>query len=301
MKIGVTGGTGFIGQWLLKMFSEEETFVVLTSQKKQNTWYEHPHISYVKGTYSKEDMMSAFAGCEALIHLGAVLSDKEREKSFFGYEENIRSSETLFQTAKDLGIQNVVNISSRTVYDHSKDACFQETMIPSPMNYYAVAKLAVEHMAAMYNQKYGVKIKTLRLAQIFGPGGRNGYMMEIFRKTAQAGEKITVFDHQGKELLYVKDAARALICACRQPKKQGIYNVGSGVFSSNAQIADTFCTVYDSMAGYEYRVGCDDVMRQTYMDVSLAKEELGFEAAYSLEEAIRDIRRENEIEFAEKV
>lgn len=292
MRIGLTGGTGFIGQWLLKLYAREHKFEVLTSGNNLASCFTHENVAYTTGDYSISSMEAVFAGCDCLIHLGGLLSTKEREESFFSYEENIRSSENLFLAAKDLGITNVVNISSRTVYDHTGQAPYEETMAPLPMNYYAVAKLAVEQIAALYNQKFQMKIKTLRLAQVFGPGGRNGYMMEVFRQKSENGEVLTVYDHQGKELLYVKDAARAILCACLKPDKKGVYNIGSGIFYTNAAIAETFCRVYGNKAGFVYDEKASGAAHKSYMSVSKAREELLFQTEFTLEDAIRDLREQ---------
>lgn len=293
MKIGLTGGTGFIGQWLLRLYASKHEFIVLTSGNTSSECIYHKNVYYKTGEYSLDSMKSVFQGCDCLVHLGAGLSTKERETSFLKYRDNISSSENLFETARILGIRNVVNISSRTVYDHGSSGPYGEDMVPIPMNYYAAAKLAVEHIASLYNRRFDMKIKTLRLAQVFGSGGRNGYMMEIFRQRCEAGEQIEVLDNQGKELLYVKDAAKAILCACLKPEKEGTYNVGSGIFYSNAEIADTFCRVYQNEAGYVCSKGIHDDAVQNYMDVSKALEELEFQAEYTLENALRDLKAES--------
>lgn len=290
MRIGLTGGTGFIGQWILRLYASQYEFVVLTSKHTLQEHFVHEHVIYQTGDYSQKSMYEVFRGCDCLVHLGAGLSTKEREISFLNYQDNIESSENLFETARNLGIKNVVNLSSRTVYDHGIPGPYGEDMAPVPMNYYAAAKLSVEHMASLYNRRYDMKIKTLRLAQIFGPGGRGGYMMEVFRQKCEAGEQITVLDNQGKELLYVKDAAKAILCACQQPEKEGIYNVGSGIFYTNAQIADAFCSVYGNKAGYVCRETRNTDPLRNYMNVSKACEELCFHAEYSLMDALEDMR-----------
>lgn len=294
MKIGLTGGTGFIGQWLLKLYADSHEFVVLSSGSNTDQYFHHPQVSYHTADYTCSSMEQAFVGCDVLVNLGAALSTKEREEWLLSYEMNIASSENLFLAAKNLGISNVVNISSRTVYDQTQEPPYTESTLPAPMNDYAIAKLAVEHLALRYNKRFHMKIKTLRLAQIFGPGGRNGYMMEIFREKSESGQQLTVFDLQGKELLYVKDAAAAILSACMKPQLEGVYNIGSGIFHTNAEIAETFCRVYENAAGYAYaeNAATSGPARKAYMDVSKARTDLQFEAAYSLEDAIRDIRSE---------
>ena len=194
--------------------------------------------------------------------------------------------------AETLGINNVVNISSRTVYNHDVPGPYNENDIAIPMNNYAVAKLAVDNLSRLWNKKYEMNIKSLRFAQVFGEGGRNGYMMEVFRKQSNMGETLTVIDSGGKELLYVKDAAKAIMCACKKTNIKGVFNIGNGEFHSNGEIAETFCNVYNNGSKVKYEEAALNNSNKTYMDVSKAKDELGFKVSYSLESAIRDIMEE---------
>lgn len=290
MIIGLTGGTGFIGQCLLRRYADQHEFRVICIESDTDGFFQHKNIRYKSDDCSCENMIEFFRGCDAIANMGGVLSTKERENSLINYQPNIVLAEYVFEAAKELEIKNVVNISSRTVYNHTIDGPYKETDLPSPLNNYAIAKLAAENMAGLYNKKHGMKIKNLRFAQVFGANGRNGYMMEVFRKNATEGRPLSVFDSNGKELLYVKDAAKAVMCACRKPEEMGVFNIGSGIFHANKEIAECFCMVYENNAGviYDNNDGIQGIRQ--YMDVSKAKNCLEFEIDYTLEDAIREIK-----------
>lgn len=292
MKIGITGGTGFIGQCLIKNWSKKHQFTVLCIEDEFDSFYSDSNVEYCHSEFSVEEMQEAFSGCDGIVNLGGVLSTPDRETGLLRYDVNIEIAEKVFMAAEKLGIKNVVNISSRTVYNHSIDGPYQENDLPQPLNLYAVAKLAVENISAIYNRKCGMRIKNLRFAQVFGPGGRNGYMMEVFKNNALSKETLTVIGNQGKELLYVKDAARAIICALEKDTVSGIFNIGTGVFILNSEIAEAFCKNCGNEGNIIHEPVKNEVTVRSYMDVSKAKKELGFGTQYDLESAIADMIRE---------
>ena len=297
MKIGITGGTGFIGQCLIKNWSEKHQFKVLCIEDEFDSFYSSSNVEYYHSEFSVEEMQGFFLGCDGIVNLGGVLSTPDRETGLLRYDVNIEIAEKVFKAAERLGIKNVVNISSRTVYDHSINGPYKENDVPHPFNLYSVAKLAVENISAIYNRQFGMRIKNLRFAQVFGPGGRNGYMMEVFKNNALRKETLKVIGNQGKELLYVKDAARAIICALEADTVSGAFNIGTGVFTLNSEIAETFCRICGNEGNIKYEGVMNEETVKSYMDVSKAKNELRFCTQYDLESAIEDMIREEDCEF----
>lgn len=291
MIIGLTGGTGFIGQYLLREYCKEHEFRVIHKSALPEGCVSADSITYIASDYSQDDMMENFKGCEGIINLGGLLSNKEREQSILNYESNITTAESLFEAAKGLGITNVVNASSRLVYNPEMPAPHKEEEAAAPINKYGMVKLLIENLAAFYNRNEGMAIKTLRFAEVFGTGTRGGYMMDVFRKKCEAGESLEVFDKQGKELLYVKDAAKAAMTACLKNDVKGVFNIGSGVFNTNMEIAKAFCKVYDNTAEIIDKSKADEITKVNYMDITKASEVLGFKTGFSLEDAIADMRK----------
>ena len=292
-KIGVTGGTGFIGQHLLRENIGKYRFVVLTSGSKAGKSVTHDSISYIKGDYSEETLKKVFEGCDCIVHLGAKRSSAENEKAFSNYIDNLTFSEAVFRTGRDLGIKNIVNISSTAVYDNSLTAPFSENIAVDPISFYGVSKRSIELIALMYNKKFNMCIKSLRLAQIIGEGERAGYILSVFKERCREGKPLSVYGEgkNGKEYIYVKDVVDAIIAAVENPDKHGIYNIGTGRFTSNRELAETFCRVYDNKSGYELLTDKPDPENNYYMDVEKEKKELGFSCRFDLEASVRDMKR----------
>ena len=292
MRIAVTGGTGFIGQYLLEQADENHIFVVMTSRDNIEKLAQSPYVEYKKISYEYDGFFTVLEDCDAVIHLGAVRSDAKMEESFFNYMTNIETSEALFHAAKDANVKNIVNVSSTAVYDASLEMPFSEASATAPLSYYGVSKLTIEQIAHRYNEKYGMCIKSLRVGQALGIGEREGYMPAVFLKRCLDQEKLLVYGsgQGGKEYVYVKDIVTALLCACHKSDIKGVFNVGTGVLTTNRELAETYCKVFENKAGFELLLDKPDVLTRHYMDVEKAKNELGFSAKYSLEKALIDMK-----------
>lgn len=293
MRIGVTGGTGFIGQYLLKEYSSQHEFVVITSLEDTSSLYHFKEqIEYVCAPYTYEGFTNAFRTCQGVIHLGAKRSSSENEKSIGNYFENITVSEALFCACADLKIRNVVNISSTAVYDTTVQYPFAESCPAAPLSNYGIVKHAIENIAHLLNRKYDMNIKSLRIAQVLGYGERKGYMLSIFLENCLLKKALNVYGSgkAGREYIYVKDAAHAIMCALEKEDSAGVFNIGTGILTSNLELAETFCDVFDNPSGIEF-VDCPEVLEKYVMDVSKADRELGFKSQFSVRKALLDIKK----------
>ena len=105
MKIGLTGATGFIGQHLLKDYAGSHTFIAATSHADDRGFYRHSNIRYVFSDYSVDSYRSIFAGCDCIVHLGAVKSSPGAEKKMESFYGSITACENIFYAAQCLGIE----------------------------------------------------------------------------------------------------------------------------------------------------------------------------------------------------
>lgn len=295
MKIGLTGGTGFIGQHFVKEYADGNTFVVATAHEMDGSYFQHKNIAYVLSDYSERSYREIFDGCSCIIHLGAKRFTPENEKRFSNYLDNVISSENVFEAASALGIQNIVNISTTSVYSPSQGQPYKEEKT-FPLNFYGASKLCVEKMSELYNKKRGLRIKTLRLAQVLGLGERGGFLLAVYLENALRGKTLDVYGRgiSAKEYIYIKDVTAAIMKACLKPELSGPFNIGSGVSTTNLELAKSFCKVFENPEGYRLLTDKKEDGLSFLMDVTLAAEQLGFCTQYSLESALADMKKELE-------
>ena len=114
-------------------------------------------------------------------------------------------------------------------------------------------------------------------------------MVRKFVEAAERGEDEVVLWGSGspsREFLYVDDAARALLLCAERLEGSEPVNVGTGTETRIRDLAETI----RRLAGFEGEVVWDtsrpDGQPSRYLDVSRARERIGFDAAVGLEEGL---------------
>lgn len=295
MKIGLTGGTGFIGQYLINDYGKEVEFIVPTRKRIFHDLNIHATYMHIEGT---DDFYSIFSGCDAVIHLaGYVMHGLDNCLRVDDYVSNISLSERVFDTCYRLGIKNVVNASSVAVYDQIDENPITEDGKCQPNSIYGVMKIAVEKIAEIYNRRLDMNIKTLRLAQGIGVQKEmdKSSFWTMLIENAYRGTAIPVYGEgkTGRDVIYVRDMADALMCAINHPLQKGVYNIGTGRITSNIELAEAFSKGFGN-GGEIKHIDNPETGIRTCMDISKARNELGFVPKYDLKSMVIDMKKEYE-------
>lgn len=288
MNIAITGATGFIGRHYLEECGNQHSITVLTTQNNEikNVADER----YIYCDYTIESIKQCIAGCDAIIHMAGVRSPVGKSDNISYYFDNMRISENLFVAAMESGINNIVVLSSISVYSSILQRPFIEE-ITQPFSLYGASKLAVENIAAVYNRKYGLKIKSLRLAQVMGTGERRN-LMTIYLENSLAHKTLDVFGTGSsiKTYIYVKDVVQAIENALTAVEISGAFNIGMSKGYSNLQLAQTYCEVFDNQDNYRLLSDKKEDGEIWEMDISRAAEMLSFVPKYDLKRTLIDIK-----------
>jgi GDP-L-fucose synthase len=162
---------------------------------------------------------------------------------------------------------------------------------------YGLAKKMLGVQLQAYQQEFGFFGVQLLLVNLFGPGDNfdlntSHVIPALIRKCIEARERGNKEIHvwgsgrPTREFLYVEDAARAVILATQHGNSAEPINIGSGQEISIADLARLIA----SKVGFRGRIRFDlrhpDGQPRRCLDVSQAKEILGFTAATSLSEGL---------------
>lgn len=295
MKIAVTGGSGFIGQYLLRDYSSEHEFVV-PLRKKNRTPQELHFARYIDSDYTVENLKKIFTGCDAVIHLAG----KKNVITQGDYIQNIQLGSNVFEACKELQINNIVNISSRAVFGNEQfnsANVVDEKESPHPDNLYGLSKVCTEVLAEFYNCNYDMNIKTYRMGEVCGLDLNYG-MSHIFWKKlldlSMRGQELPLYGtgNGGRDLIYVKDVTNALIMGVKEANQSGIFNIGNGSILTNKEIAMTFCDVFGNKAGIKLYPEQNDGGTKWWLNVEKAKHIFGFETGYHIRDIVEDIKQE---------
>ncbi|MGA8153377.1 MAG: dTDP-4-dehydrorhamnose reductase [Terriglobales bacterium] len=102
----------------------------------------------------------------------------------------------------------LVHFSTDYVFDGEKNAAYEETDLPSPLNVYGASKVAGEHLIACNTDRYFV-LRTCGLYGTAGSSGKGGNFVENMLKKALAGDAIRVVEDQVLTPTYTVDLAEA--------------------------------------------------------------------------------------------
>jgi GDP-L-fucose synthase len=149
-----------------------------------------------------------------------------------------------------------------------------------------------------YRRQYGFDSCAPIMANLYGPDDNfdledSHVIAAMIRKFVEARERgdanVTLWGtgSPSREFLYVDDAARALILAAERLDTSQPVNIGTGVETRIRDLAD----LIHELSGFEGEIVWDstypDGQPTRYLDVSRARELIGFEAQTPLEEGLR--------------
>jgi GDP-L-fucose synthase len=163
---------------------------------------------------------------------------------------------------------------------------------------YGIAKKMLIVLSDAYRRQYGFDSCAPVLANLYGPGDNfdledSHVIAAMVRKYVEATErdeaKVVLWGtgNPSREFLYVDDAARALVLAAERYDSSEAVNIGTG---RETRIRDLAATV-ERLTGFRGTTVWDasrpDGQPTRYLDVSRARDRMGFEAEVDLEEGLR--------------
>jgi UDP-glucose 4-epimerase len=128
----------------------------------------------------------------------------------------------------------------------------------APISPYGITKLAVERYAAMFHEVSNLDVVIVRPANAYGeeqrPFAGQGFIATAIHSILQRRE-LTVFGPHGtiRDYIHVSDVAAGIHAALDHGTPGAIYNVGTGVGSSNREVLDRIAPMA-AMMGLDIRV-----------------------------------------------
>ncbi len=298
MRVLVTGGAGFIGsntaEYLLASGHEVRIFDDLSSGKLANL--SGLDVDFIKGDIRRPEKLSAaMKGCDAVLHLAALVSVPESVRSpRMSHDINATGTFNVLSAAREAGVRRVVSASSAAVYGNLPGSPKKESMSLRAESPYAAGKLSVEHYSSVFSSVYGLETVCLRYFNVFGPrqnaASQYSGVISRFSAALSAGEPLTVFGDGGqtRDFVYVADVARANTLALTAAKagKGEAVNIASGRSVSLLSLAGAMGTVLGKAPRILFRPAREGDIRRSLADISFARRLLGYRPAYGLEQGL---------------
>jgi GDP-L-fucose synthase len=291
-SVVVTGGAGFLGR------PTSETLRALGAEVAVPRQAQHD-------LRDREACLAALDGAEVVLHLAANVGGIGYNRRNPGplAHDNLAMGLNVFEGCRELGVGKLVAACSVCAYPKFTPVPFSEDDIwdgyPEESNApYGLAKKMLLVLSDAYRRQYGLDSCAPVMANLYGPGDNFDLedshviaaMVHKYVVAAERGDPEVVLWGTGepsREFLYVDDAARALLlCAERLDRSEPV-NIGTGRETRIRDLAEGI----SGLAGYEGRTVWDDSrpdgQPKRYLDVSRAREWIGFEAEMPLEEGLR--------------
>ncbi|MCP9209653.1 NAD-dependent epimerase/dehydratase family protein [Streptomyces sp. NEAU-Y11] len=220
MKVGLTGGQGFIGSWVRRELLKQGHDVVVFDR--------YPRTKMTKGEdFFLGDIQDPTAVTElaahvdGIIHLAAVLGTQETiQNPRPSAATNILGGLNVLEAAVQYGLPAVyAGVGNAWMRDHATGS-------------YTISKTCVEDYARMYNAYRGGKISVVRPVNAYGPGqsaaapygpSKVRKILPAFACRALTGTAIEVYGDgsQVSDCIYVEDVARTFVAALEWTASNG--------------------------------------------------------------------------------
>jgi UDP-glucose 4-epimerase len=236
MRVLITGGLGFIGAWTARVLLEQNhavrTFDVHTEHATFNAILgdhnDDARIEHIRGDITNpDDVNAAVTGCDAIVHLAAVLIPTARQDPLLGARVNVMGTLHVFEAARRTGIRNIAYASSAAVFGPD------DGIHPEPRTHYGAYKLCNEGTSRAYYHDAGIRSVGLRPATAYGPGREIGVTADptLAMRAAAEGKPYTIRFTGATGMDYVEDIAVIFARAATDTPD------GAHVFSLQGQLA----------------------------------------------------------------
>lgn len=174
MKIGISGGAGFIGSNLARRLCllGHEVYVLDNLETGNSENLEALSVEFTFGDLRDPEAVRFFIqknGIEFFFHLSALGSVPRSVKNpRLSFETNTFSTLNVLEAIKEVDIP-LVFTSSSSVYGKNPGIPKHEKDWLSPISPYAASKLASEALISSYHETYGIRAAIFRLFNVYGP------------------------------------------------------------------------------------------------------------------------------------
>jgi UDP-glucose 4-epimerase len=289
MKVLVTGGSGFIGSYVVDKLRDRGVEVrvfdmVMPTFRKDVEFY---HGSLL----DLEAIRMALNGIDAVYHLAAVADVKDvYNEPYYAESINVRGTINLLEAVRrSSGVKRVIYGSTTWVYSEVTEQYVDEqTPLRAPTHLYTATKIASEYYCQSYSKLYNISVTVLRYGIPYGPRARDGAVVPLFVGKAMRGEPLTIAGDgtQFRKFVYVEDLAEGNVLALKSIAKNKIYNLDGSEKVTIKQIAETVQKVIGNVK-IEYVPARPGDFSGKEVSSQLAKTELGWEPKVSFEVGVR--------------
>ena len=304
-KILVCGATGFIGRNIAEALVRKEHLEVYGTYLN-SVPLDNPRIKMMQvDLTNKEDVNRVLKGGVDIIIQAAATTSGAKDivtKPYYHVTDNAVMNSLIFRAAHEYKVSRMIFFSCTVMYQPS-DTPIKETdfnankeIYPS---YFGVGwtKVYIEKMCEFYSRIGNTKYSIIRHSNIYGPYDK--YDLEKSHVFGATITKVMTSNNRGKllvwgtgeeerDLLYVSDLVNFVkLVINKQESKFEIFNVGYGSSISVNNLVKKIIACSGKDITIDYDMSKPNIKTKLCLDITKAKDSLGWFPKVSLDEGIR--------------
>tara|TARA_B100000686_G_C16694041_1_gene919417 strand:- start:8 stop:949 length:942 start_codon:yes stop_codon:yes gene_type:complete len=298
MSYLVTGGTGFIGSWVVKSIVESGNKVVCfeldpnISRMKMLLGEKMGEVSIVNGDVLQINKIIEVIkkyNVTHVAHIAAAVLNICKTNPPYAMQVNVNGFTNILEACRLSDIRRLVWASSASVFGGS----FANEKIPNnaafkPTSIYAGSKLLGENLAEHYHYNYGLDVIGLRYTFVTGHGMPNSiggkFIEELCEKPALGKKGRVPWGDDNPDWLWAGDAGKATMLALTVNKtKTRAFNVAGNSGSVKSAIE----YIKNILPGSDIEP-LSGKMGFNNFDGTVAEQEIGYKPEWTMEMQLKE-------------
>lgn len=266
MKIVITGGAGFIGSHVVRLFVNKypnyeifnlDSLTYAGNLENLKDIEDAPNYKFIKADIVDEALMNELFNTykfDRVIHLAAESHvDRSIEDPLSFVKTNVIGTMNLLNAFKRIWKDDFINklfyhISTDEVYGTlGEEGLFTETTSYDPNSPYSASKASSDHFVRAYGETYGMPYIISNCSNNYGPQQFPEKLIPLFINNIINNKPLPVYGdgNYTRDWLFVIDHAKAIDLVFHEGKESETYNIGGFNEWKNIDLVKLLCQQMD--------------------------------------------------------